>query len=1623
MNNWREIGEVPDSDDEFDFGQEEDEHEIVFPSSSTQILAASSSSKLIFTKPPHDIWDIPSSQSQNNDGFSNTKFRTSPTARHHPSTPTNDPAPTVSTLSSPLSSPPPEDTEEIDSQITPRSCIPSYPAQSINSHVPSLAEKGFVVAPPSSPSATVSYTPSNFAQTSKENNTKSTRSNIQIILPSAQPTIGTATDDTEEADRQVALRLSRSLRPRKPIQEHPYLLENAQYSKFMKSHGVQPEKIRQPESPKKVQANNDSQDSEYVQKDSGQDVPIASQESEDPIAANFLSSPFPVHPVSSGRSETADEDNDLPSLSQILQNPQLVTKSIKRAEKRKSSPLPTTARKKLKIPKPLSEPIRRHNSTRSEYDRIYEIPISSEEATTDLSAPEFNGNLAISSPYVQFMQHGGKLDQRYSSGTALVVRTPEKDQSRTLINLTADLDERNSNFSSDSSTKNAISPDSSSESEIIRRVGRRIRGVLPASWLRLDSKQDQRPSRPAQVRGPTSFSQRIHRKGVAQRRQRPVRPTASGLDLFDDEDDDSVNDNEFSLSSQKKEYSQYISSIAQSGLPLATEDEERGRRPIFIGEEDSDMEDNQIDAMLSSIKRSGRHSSRPRKRKSATFRSAQGPSLKQLKITNHLPDIKSSGTRIENSLRRKPRKQSIGENKHHTRRCQFMPPLLSILDVVENEPPQFIRIAARTARKRTDKGKSDPSQKLIQLATRADNVDANSVLRDWREDRIQPRITTPGHVGLSSLDKEPLHLRPTNSTRSQLASSARISNQPPRKFSKQQTLQTFVTTNMDSKKHGHTVSKAKQPVRKTKGSRKHVLRPAVLETLVPAFSDKHSFRIKKFAIDSLFLKPTIEQNISSFTTPFIQTLQIKSDHETTPNSQIQKSASVTRSRFRKQFQPQYVDIDEPQYTRTNDPLPVVAPVVMELADPCKNKLRGLGPYGSNYTHHFEIFPLDFGVFFHSSTLIGSGRLKIACERSLHTAFGHHKIISFILDNKTLRWGVWNDTVASEFGILVDWVLDHGQVVDSSGSSEVVAAIGFVLEYIQDALRLDVAENMPTFLSRFTEVVNGFLERITEVNQQTTGIPILSRLLISILAVMRACCSNGSLFTYAMALQDTLKTAAIQLVRGLLNAGFKPLEDLYRDCKNPTFRERGIRSSAIVAEGWVTLMHVMTAADIARTGFWDLVCNEMLGNQITSCLDAQIMESWWESLFLLLPLAEIDSSGVLVSRRRFANPLEGWTIPSQILKRIFALYKINQRQPPSFNSYVEALFSRCHYLVSQWGWKNATGIIGAIFDFFGNIEFRHLRNEQVDCSPAFLDQQPGVPVDINAHDCSFHIFLKLLTLLLRQLYSEERRKETKNLVARITPNHNRHFDRENSVDLRDLAALRNHHDLLCTLFCFVPPELRPSPTLIKSLVSPDTAHREACCINLGAWKRLAKFIVRERPFSLGRFEPIARWYQDIHNSAVTTVWAAAADVRRAVESNLSDVLAKPRSFIFHPHHEENLRTAISMLLQVTDAAVDVLASADGLWEFSAMFDLVPPGHMLCQILSEDEKFSLSRNPQLLHCLIIAVVKPLRTYFDNFLQPVLDGLIDPDQVFGGKYREAFVSTFPHFHHALSFQELGG
>ncbi|KAM3451722.1 hypothetical protein NHJ6243_009535 [Beauveria neobassiana] len=242
-------------------------------------------------------------------------------------------------------------------------------------------------------------------------------------------------------------------------------------------------------------------------------------------------------------------------------------------------------------------------------------------------------------------------------------------------------------------------------------------------------------------------------------------------------------------------------------------------------------------------------------------------------------------------------------------------------------------------------------------------------------------------------------------------------------------------------------------------------------------------------------------------------------------------------------------------------------------------------------------------------------------------------------------------------------------------------------------------------------------------------------------------------------------------------------------------------------------------------------------------------------------------------------------------------------------------AKCHYLVQQWGWRRSGSIIGVIFDFFGSQNLEHLRNEEANASPRFLEHLAGEPsLAVEPGDKCFHVFLKLLALSIQKLRAAGAIKDIRNLVARIIPNHNRQHLKEQTVHERDLAALRNHHDLLATLFWAAPPELRPSPALMERLVAPETSHKEASLINIRCWGQIARFIVAKGEASTA-FKPFHLWRNNIFQKMVQQFDSAAADIQQQLLALPSEV-----------RHTISENVISSMVLMNKEAVGDVLQAS-------------------------------------------------------------------------------------------------
>ncbi|KAK3490521.1 Mus7/MMS22 family-domain-containing protein [Neurospora hispaniola] len=1585
MKNWRELGEVPGSDEDDDSSFDDDdididnldqiiteaespsiklpesavvgsagncgkEHDIP-PSEGEKspatedvdILQAPQDEPQHFEKPKpavDDIWDIPNSPI--------TRNSAKPTPAPQP---VNEPP----RKASPVPSGKPDDSE--DSPLSPaKSDIWSLSSLSqsqdaTNTDLPVLEVRIPQTIPgreayvkediPKSPTR---EDPTPTPSSPSLDGTISPRSRQGSQARSDQPrSDGSTLDDIEDGARRTG---RRSLRPRKPIQQHPYLLENVRYAKVMKSHGIKPIKVVLEDAQRKRKAHEeDSQEQDFVGEESQETTrgePTQVTEESGPILWDdddeLALSPSPLKTSSPARHLRASsvlnsgnqtditalsDAEEFPDLDSLLSRP---SEAHKKPLKRQSSTLLSAQRKKQRTAS--KSPL-----TASPIGRFRIPPVSiwdiSPSPTTPRAPVESSQDLGLAQrPDLR------RLTRSPSASRAEPVQPVESRQEPVGSPIFIRDDSDSPAHEKSDMESLASSHHSDSESDVIRETSRKIRGVLPASWLRLDQKKDGPTARHNARKDHDPPIDRLNRKGVALPKQTsPKRLSATQFP--------------FDLAGESEEEA----TQAQNRPPISRSSPTRPTRQVITLEDDDDgfmIEEDSIDAMLAGRrKRAGSPSlSRGAKKQKSSSKATRQP-----KITQSFSGSKSGSGSLPSAkgtekTYRKPRAgASINPS---SRKRAATPPLLSILDVIEPNAPKFLKIAARSVKKRSDLGKSSPTKKAIRFGNRQDNIDALSTLRDWKSGKTRPRVAAPPRKKPASKSTRAVLGEVSHNVERQPSSTQLLpSSLLPRKLVvKKASVGKPVTNNVDG-----PGSMSRQPSRTTIHERGPVIRQAQLETSVYEDPQKR-LKNKKRSLDALFrqtrkaqsapsldrLQPILDNGKAASPEPFALEGQVDSVTEVAPAVPKIKAAN-DKSRYRKRRAPQHVDVEAPQYTRADDPLPTAFAVVEEQAQQKDvDKLSGLGPYGTQYTHHFEVFPLDHGTFFHESTIIGRGYVKKAVEPRFSEKIRRPRpAVSFLFQGQSLSWGMWDDQVSSELGILVDWVaeqLEAGSKDDAEfAARQATDAANYLLEYVLDALRVQDDIGEKAFVSRWLEVMASFVGRFEALDwrplrEQTkkTALDIATRLSLAMLPVYMMAQSSGDDPIQSMKLEGLLTKLCKIAITGALSCGLEDVRTLYGELQRPTFRERGIRPNQVLAVCWAVLMQILESAGIPRNTFWDVVHSVMLTPEIVSGSDAQVFERLWQDMFTLLPLGEIDQMGILLPGLRNTVPLEGWTLPQKLMKRVFELYKSNQRQSPSFNEYCRALIGRCYFLVQQWGWRRCTGIIGTIFDFFGSQNLCHLRNEQVYKSPRFLEELANNPsLAIEPEDRCFHIFIKLLALAIQHLRQLGRTKDIRNLVTRTLPNHDRQYLKEDTIHERDLAALRNHHDLLCTLFWAAPPDLRPRVDLIERLITPSNAHKEACLINIRAWSQLARLVVSNGEGSAA-FRPFITWRNDVFNQILDQYMSAESDIEQQFRALSAEHMRSIDAAWREELITKNKATALDILHTSARASLDVLKQA-------------------------------------------------------------------------------------------------
>lgn len=1516
MSDWRERGEVPDSQEESDDGYSDHEPQLPVRAAIPKAQGA------------EDIWAFPGSddEEQRNIPFATAipPFSTRPTLRERSGSVTASLALVENNFESQVQLSPPKLPATISSSSSPDEVAFRNNNQD-TTDAPRFSDENAI----STSGNDVAGFLSTLAATDEQPTT--TESN--------EAHHHAATLETADA----ASRHGRRLRPRNLIQEKPYFYDRVNYSNTFRKHGLIPVNvITEPERRHTPEASSDaaSWDGDDDQESQDIDIPPGSDKTETgdfaapprehdmPDAdqpclripqspARALSTSLPSSPTTA-----ADDDPDLPDLDQLLGRPPTtrtinfprdvfqVQTSTQRFRRRdiiySDTPEPDTVAGRK--PKSLSQ--------------LYDWSDSDIERSNSNENSKRQGN----SP---------KTPQRPSSSGSVV----------SISSRGIETQDEHSRQESQDGSESRSEADSDTH-QVVTQFRRRIRGVLPASWLRLDQQTSIVRSGRSPKRRPRPQAAHQQKRGIAL--TKPVThevlssttiPPSLGEDSPVQRTADLMPDHQ--MPSQKSERE-------DERLSEGSVVEEDYVSPAVVGSK----------RQLRLPKASRRNRKRAKMSTGSRNRFVQGH-LKQQAITGFLhsqsPEVARSLAADylsddSQQMSRKPRQNAPSRPK---RRSRF-PVLLSILDTIEPDAPRFMRIAARSARQTLNQGRSSVHQKSIKLAARQDQVDVLSVMERWRSGLIKQR---PAVTAARQSNHERHQIAKANKkfSREGLSSSSLFSTfrGASRKLVKCHGESGFVSYRRRSPDtRGHANSASNVGVDSSLPSL--AMRTAQLEVGEKAGESMISFRSRKGTLDRIFNKQRQEKLAlclaeNSNNTGGGHSITEANATRHTPSRISRGQGHKQRPpKLRKSIKPSRLDVTAPQYTHADDPLPVGSSAVAADALLEKNRLCGLGPYGTQYTRHFEVFPLAPGLRLHTSTLLGSGVFEALVE---DIQIGKPQLSSPIavrLGDHLFNLGSWTPSVSSEIGLffdtLVGFIFDilAGRLEESHGEEAIrvtISATHCVFEYVQKVLRSAEPESLtPPFLPRLQEVLGGFIRRLDKGLAQFSLfhaahrqliLNILDRVLLMSFSMTRHCQRMSQLLDEQSEQQTFMLLPAGLMISVLLRCGLNAIKQVYKDASRLYRRDRYLEQAAVEVHSWAMLIKTFEHANSRQLTFWGALEAAILTPELLSGTDAPEFERVWETMFTLLPLFAFDNCGKIVTKNRHVTQNEGWAIPQKLLRRVFQLYQDNEQQTASFNNYCRALISRCHYLVCQWGWLRSTSVVGVIFDFFGSRSLAHLRNEEVYQSPRFLEKLGEEPVlEVEADDFCFHIFLKLLAISIKNLQRFGSHKDIRNLVARTIPNHNRLYLREHTVHERDLAALRNHHDLIGTLFWAAPPEIRPSVAIIEKLVDAASSHKEACMINIRAWAQLARFVVSSGE-AKSSFKPFDEWRDTVFQQMLVQFSNIASDVHLQ-QVNLSEDKSKWITQSIVDSTIKKNKTAVMDVIHLSlTASLDVMRRASDL----------------------------------------------------------------------------------------------
>lgn len=1348
---------------------------------------------------------------------------------------------------------------------------------------------------PSDLSETELRTPATYA-------TPHRRTAVQVVIPSSTALRHQLAVD--EARR-------RNFRERKPIQLHPYMLEGELYRREVQSRGLKP--VPRARSPLRRQ---------------GQSAAETQEEDFNPFRNNSSSPPDPEIFVSTPIAlQTGHDVQRSSSIKRLKQrqhrSPAVQLRVPKPMKKRRlnvalSQALATPERTSENTPVPLdiwsipanSPPYSSSPPTNAQYEKL---PLS--RNTDSLPTPSNSSSIqdgprplldSDSEPVPRGVQRsGGEL--------------------RRLVRVTLS-DDR----SSDSDTASNASEQEAGE---LQKVSKKIRGVLPASWLRIDRQAQERRQGKARLRTQQDAAQSPGlaepQRGVAQRitkaSGRPAGCTRPNL----------FPEDVIILSDESDQELEHLAHVRPTDLQRTVED--TSTLAAMFDDRYADSGDD-----LASMKHDQLHlptlgGLETKRKRQPKIMDAFGDA-KRAKVSTPVGVPKNS--RISKLMYGSSTPRKLGAS----RRARTALPNLSIVDVeLPQDVPQFLKLARRAARRDIHQARQSPRRKQIRLHTAQDTNDANAALRQWQQGLLKPRIrriTSQEQRKSPPLvdTKENRWLEPRPSEVNKIGDDNVASESVSAPLKPVPQLRKKVDSTLQLLQRPSTFARKPVPSSKTikasKRSRKlaaHTLafpRTAQLEGDERTFGHMHREAAFRKGLQHVDQQPgnsrgpkqhLFNPQLARFLADDGAVLPPQSaagdvgEPQNSSLKDISTANGVPKRRSRQKPQAKRLDADAREYRQPIEPAfepisadPTLGSMEIVSTERSGDILVGLGPPGTRYPITFDVTPLRSDTYFHVETFVGSEDLRRALSvglRDLDEPAGYCAISHGLT---TIRCGPWSDETYSQIAEMLITLLpplddSHGNSSSNGSLIDMLASLPTILRalvaYFSEHLSFSDPVDRRDFITKMRTILQTLFERCVAIcnwlrsdqallEQTKVTHRVLTYLLVVGTQVYQIAGRDYGVEPAAAMLLGTIRAISQTIIKDVTKSP-KVMYDFHEKNKLHKERENGIRDRDVLTESIVVCMHTLELLNVPSFGFWDLVSQE-LSLSIASAKQWQAFDNVWATVFSLLPFAEFDLSGI-PDRLRLKNfAKDNWGCICILLKQILALYTGTSRHVgSSINEYIRANLTRCYVLINDWHWKRPEQMLNVIFDFFGTHGLKPLRHETATSSASFLhDFATAGSLKLVPNESAFHIALKCLATGLQGIVDTYPEKRLRSFVFRRIPNHGRTYPKDHVLEEESLAALRNHHDLLSTLYCTVPPSCRPKLDRIRDLVSHEASHREACRVSVRALANLSTFqLSTNEPYTAAK--PFALWYKDIMHQSLKQYRLAKIEAEDYLKSGILD----------------------------------------------------------------------------------------------------------------------------------------